>query len=101
VDGAPVPAFCSELNDEIRVAGDPLVTLLEAVRTEHSQIQRGSPTADLQELEYTVGFEVERERTSTGEVKLLVFSFGGERSRTRTTTQELTLTFKLNFDPTF
>jgi hypothetical protein len=93
-----VPAFCRELARDIRVDGNPFVTLLDGLKKEHAELQRGAPKVTLSSLEYTSGFEVETKKEGGLEVTILVFKIGATRSRTSTSSQELTLEFETNLE---
>lgn len=96
---APVPAFCAALERSVFVEGEPFVTVLDGIRTEYSEIQHGDPKVQMKSVEYTLGFEIEKEIKAGVEVSVLIFKVGGSGSRTRTSEQELTLEFDISALP--
>lgn len=95
------PAFCASLSNDVRVQGDPFVSLLDGLAAEYGQIGLGSPTVTLTKLSHTAGFEVEREVTTDGEIKVLIFKLGGKNATGRSASQELTLNFSIVLPPVF
>lgn len=93
---APIPAFCATLERSIFVEGDPFVAVLDGIRTEYTRIQAGDPKVQLKSVEYSLGFEIEKEIKAGVEVSVLIFKIGATGTRTRTSEQELTLEFDIS-----
>ncbi len=94
-DMMEVPSFCRDLDSQIRIEGDPFVTILNGISAEYDRIERAEPKVKFGPLSFTSEFEVEKSSEYGGEIALLVFKIGMKHTSSFTESQSLKLKFNI------
>jgi len=94
----PPPAQCNAGTEQVTInhGEHPFITLLQGILAEYDKIDKGSPTIQMGELDYTSQFDVERDASGGVTLDFLIFSAGQTQERDLTTTQALELDFDLS-----